>query len=68
MDDVTVNLEPLIINRGNNTGVVVISLEEYNSLNASQHELSSQKNEIRLDTAIEKLKQGNTLSKTLIQD
>ncbi len=68
MDDVTDNFEPLIINRGKNTGVVVISLEEYNSLNASQHELSSQKNEIRLDTAIEKLKQGNTLSKTLIQD
>ena len=68
LDDVTDNFEPLIINRGKNTGVVVISLEEYNSLNASQHELSSQKNEIRLDTAIEKLKQGNTLSKTLIQD
>lgn len=68
MDDVTDNFEPLIINRGKNTGVVVISLEEYNSLNASQHELSSQKNEIRLDTAIEKLKQGNTLSKTLIKD
>ena len=68
MDDVTVNFEPLIINKGKNTGVIVISLEEYNSLNASQHELSSQKNEIRLDTAIDKLKQGNTLSKTLIQD
>jgi antitoxin YefM len=68
LDDVTVNFEPLIINKGKNTGVVVISLEEYNSLNASQHELSSQKNEIRLDTAIEKLKQGNTLSKTLIKD
>jgi antitoxin YefM len=68
LDDVTVNFEPLIINKGKNTGVIVISLEEYNSLNASQHELSSQKNEIRLDTAIEKLKQGNTLSKTLIQD
>jgi antitoxin YefM len=68
LDDVTVNFEPLIINKGKNTGVIVISLEEYNSLNASQHELSSQKNEIRLDTAIDKLKQGNTLSKTLIQD
>jgi len=68
LDDVTVNFEPLIINKGKNTGLIVISLEEYNSLNASQHELSSQKNEIRLDTAIEKLKQGNTLSKTLIQD
>jgi len=68
LDDVTVNFEPLIINKGKNTGVIVISLEEYNSLNASQHELSSQKNEIRLDTAIEKRKQGNTLSKTFIKD
>ena len=41
LDNVTENFETLIINRGKESGVVVISLDEYNSLNATQHELSS---------------------------
>ena len=56
LDRVTDNLETLIINRGKDTGVVIISLDEYNSLLATQHELSSKTNEERLDSAIEKLK------------
>ena len=47
------NFETLIINRGKDSGIVVMSLEEYNSLMATNHELSSRKNEIRLDSAIE---------------
>jgi antitoxin YefM len=39
-------------------GVVTISLDEYNSLTATQHELSSKNNEKRLDSAIEKLHTG----------
>jgi antitoxin YefM len=58
LDNVTDNFETLIINRGKDSGVVIISLEEYNSLTATQHELSSRKNEARLDSAIEKLKNG----------
>jgi antitoxin YefM len=56
----------LIINRGKDSGVVIISLEEYNSLTATQHELSSQKNESRLDSAIEKLKKGSSFQKDLL--
>ena len=59
LDRVTENFETLIINRGKDRGIVVISLEEYNSLCATQHELSSRANEKRLDSAIEKLKSGN---------
>ncbi|WPC13784.1 type II toxin-antitoxin system Phd/YefM family antitoxin [Riemerella anatipestifer] len=55
-DRVTKNFETLIINRGKDSGIVVMSLDEYNSLMATNHELSSKKNEMRLDTAIEKLK------------
>jgi antitoxin YefM len=66
LDNVTENFETLIINRGKDSGVVVISLDEYNSLNATQHELSSRINEIRLDSAIEKLKRNNTFEKDLI--
>ena len=67
LDSVTENFETLIINRGKGTGVVVISIEEYNSLTATQHELSSKKNESRLDSAIEKLKKGSSFQKDLIE-
>jgi antitoxin YefM len=65
LDRVTDNFETLIINRGKDRGIVVISLEEYNSLCATQHELSSRANEKRLDAAIEKLKSGNSSVRTL---
>ena len=67
LDSVTENFETLIINRGKDNGVVIISLEEYNSLCATQHELSSKTNEKRLDTAIEKLKKGTSFQKDLIE-
>jgi antitoxin YefM len=67
LDRVTENFETLIINRGKDSGVVIISLDEYNSLSATQHELSSKANERRLDSAIEKLKNGNSFQKELIK-
>ncbi len=67
LDKVTMNLDTLIINRGKDVGVVIISLEEYNSLKATQHELSSKNNEKRLDSAIEKLKQNTSFSKEIIE-
>ncbi len=65
LDSVTQNFETLIINRGKDSGVVVMSLDEYNSLRATQHELSSKINEKRLDSAIEKLKSGSSFQKEL---
>ncbi len=67
LDAVTENIETLVISRGKGTGIVIISLEEYNSLTATQHELSSKKNEARLDSAIEKLKKGSSFQKDLIE-
>jgi antitoxin YefM len=67
-DRVTQNFETLIINRGKDNGIVIMSLAEYNSLCATQHELSSKENERRLDSAIEKLKTGNSVSKNLLED
>ena len=66
LDNVTANFETLIINRGKDCGVVVMSLEEYNSLCTTQHELTSKTNEKRLDSAIEKLKNGTSFQKDLI--
>jgi antitoxin YefM len=68
LDRVTDNFETLIINRGKDNGVVIISLEEYNSLTATQHELSSKTNEARLDSAIEKLKSGSSFQKELMEE
>ncbi len=68
LDRVSKNFETLIINRGKDSGIVVMSLDEYNSLMATNYELSSRKNEMRLDSAIEKLKNGTSFSKDLIEE
>lgn len=68
LDKVSKNFETLIINRGKDSGIVVMSLEEYNALTATNYELSSRKNEMRLDTAIEKLKNKNSFEKQLINE
>ena len=68
LDRVVKNVETLIINRGKDSGIVVMSLQEYNSLMATNHELSSRKNELRLDSAIEKLKSGTSFSKDIIEN
>lgn len=67
-DRVSQNFETLIINRGKDNGVVIMSLGEYNSLLATNYELSSKVNETRLDSAIEKLSKGNSFEKTLFEE
>ena len=66
LDKVSRNFETLIINRGKDSGIVVMSLTEYNSLMATNHELSSRANEIRLDSAIEKLKTHKSDRKSVV--
>jgi antitoxin YefM len=66
IDNVIENFETLIINRGKDSGIVIMSLTEYNSLCATQHELSSKTNKKRLDSAIEKLQSGNSFQKELL--
>jgi antitoxin YefM len=67
-DNVTQNVETLIINRGKDNGIVIMSLAEYNQLCATHHEISSKENERRLDSAIEKLKSGNSTGKNLMEE
>ncbi|KHJ39459.1 antitoxin YefM [Pedobacter glucosidilyticus] len=66
-DKVSKNFETLIINRGKDNGVVIMSLDEYNSLLATKHELSSRINEKRLDNAIEKIGNRQSFQKDLIE-
>ena len=67
-DRVSQNFETLIISRGKDNGVVIMSLGEYNSLLATNHELSSKANEKRLDAAIEKLNKNQSFEKTLTEE
>ena len=67
-DKVTQNVETLIINRGKDNGIVIMSLAEYNSLCATKHELSSKANEKRLDSAIQKLNKGKSVRRKLIEE
>lgn len=68
LDKVSNNFETLIINRGKDSGIVIISLEEYNAMLSTNHELSSRKNEQRLDSAIEKLNNGEGFERKLIEE
>ena len=68
LNRVTENFETLIINRGKDNGVVIMSLSEYNVLSATFHELSSKVNEQRLDSAVFKLNSGSGFSKELIEE
>lgn len=67
LDKVTQSFETLIINRGKDSGVVIISLEEYNSLKSTQHELSSRINQQRLDESIDALKTGKKMIRKLAE-
>ena len=68
LDDVTRNFETLIISRGKDNGVVVMSLEEYNALKTTQHELTSKANEKRLDAAVENSGKANPLKKICLMN
>ena len=63
LDQVTQSFETLIINRGKDSGIVIISLDEYNALKSTHHELSSRINQQRLDASIEQMKAGKKLVK-----
>ncbi len=67
LDKVTNEHETLIINRGKDIGVVIISLEDYNSLNATLHEMSSKKNMEVLDASIKQFEEGKFFQKKLIE-
>lgn len=49
LNKVIKNMEPLIINRGNDEGIVVLSLDEYNILIAKERQLAAKIEEERKD-------------------
>lgn len=67
VDSVIDNFETLIINKGKDNGIVIMSLAEYNSQNATRHELSSKANKERLDSAIMKFENKQSFQKELLE-
>jgi len=66
IDQVCDDRDPVIITRGNNRSVVLISLEEYGSLEETAHLLRSPKNAQILMESIEQLEQDKGLEKELV--
>jgi len=57
-----------VINRKNGENVVLISLDEYNSLKETNYLLSSNKNREHLLTSLESARGGKLLDKELIEE
>lgn len=68
MDSVYQDHEPLIVTRKDNQNVVLISLDDYNSLTETQYLLSSQNNANRLLRSLSDARNGNTFQKDLIEE
>ena len=67
MDDVCENHKPLIITRQSEKPVVMMSLEDYNSIEETLYLLRSPKNAARLSNALAELKQKKFTRKELIE-
>ena len=65
LDRVLDNHEAVIVSRPKKNNVVVISLEEYESLRETAYLLSSPKNAARLHESLQQLQQGKTVTKGL---
>jgi len=58
LDSVIDNSETLIVNRSGNNGVVIISLEEYNSIKETEYIMSSPETMAAIRKAEEQFKNG----------
>ncbi len=67
MQDVCDNHDPVIITRKNHQAVVMLSLEDFESLNETAYLLRSKKNAKRLLDSIEELDAGKGYVKELIE-
>lgn len=67
LDLVVNDVEELIIKRKNNKDLVLISLEEYNSLKETSYLLSGKNRDV-LMKSVKEAKDGNTTSHVLIEE
>lgn len=62
------NREIVVVSRSKGKNVVVMALEEYNSIQETLHLVSSKANQKRLDAAIEEMKAGKFVKHRLIEE
>jgi antitoxin YefM len=67
MDSVCDDHSPIIITRKNKRSVVMLSLEEYNSLTETAYLLRSPKNAVRIFEAISELEDGDGIERKLLK-
>lgn len=60
--------EIVIVSRSKGKNVVVMSLDEYNSINETLHLMSNAVNEKRLDESIAEMRSGKSSKHKLIED
>ena len=68
MDQVYQDHEPLIVTRKDNENLVMISLDDYNSLTETQYLLSSEKNAEHLMKSLQSARSGKSFEKELIEE
>ena len=68
MDQVFKNREPLIITRKNNENVVMISIDEYNSLVETDYLLSNRANARHLTESLESARRGELTERDLLEE
>ncbi len=68
LDHVFFNHDPLIITRKNNENLVVLSIEDFNSLNETNYLLSSRKNADRLISSLKSLRNNQGIEKELVEE
>ncbi len=67
LDKVSNDEDVIIVSRGKNKNVVLLSLKEYNSWKETNYLLSSEKNRKRLQHAINEMKKGISHRHKLIE-
>ena len=65
-DSVYINHEEIVIHRKGRENVVVISMDEYNSMKETNYLLSSPKNKERLLSSLKHAREGKVFEKELI--
>ena len=68
LDQVYHDHEPLIVTRKNNQNIVLMSIDDYNSLIETNYLLSNIHNSKRLLNSLNKARKGDTFQKELIEE